>query len=187
MVFTIKTNKLSNTMKKYLIISALCALSLTGLAQIYPAIKNGGVIYNVPEAESVGEWKQPYKIVTEIMNGVDKRDSLNPGLERMARLVNLYRHAGVPSQNIDLVIMIHFTATPIILTDDAYRKRYGVPNPNTALINEMAANGVKFYVCGQSLYRRKFVNDPRNPSIKVVLSAMYGITTLQMQGYAFMP
>jgi intracellular sulfur oxidation DsrE/DsrF family protein len=132
-------------------------------------------------------WKQPYKIVTEISAGVDKRDSINPGLDRMARLVNLYTHAGVAKGNIDMYIMIHFTATPIILSDEAYQKKFGMPNPNTALINEMAANGVKFYVCGQSIYKRKVNKEPRNPNIKVVLSAMYGITTLQMKGYAFMP
>jgi intracellular sulfur oxidation DsrE/DsrF family protein len=176
-------------MKKCLFFSLLCVFSIKLMAQEmqYPAIKSGGSIFAVPEAEDIGAWKQPYKIVTEISAGVEKRDSLNPGLERMARLVNLYRHAGVVKEKIDLVIMIHFTATPIILSDEAHQKKFGVPNPNTAIINEMAQNGVKFYVCGQSIYKRKLNKEPRNPNIKVVLSAMYGITTLQMKGYAFMP
>ena len=176
-------------MKKclFFILLGLFSIKITAQDVQYPAVKNGGGIYPVPEAENIGEWKQPYKIVTEISAGMDKRDSLNSGLERMARLVNLYRHAGVSKENIDIYIMIHFTATPIILSDEAHKKKYGVPNPNTALINEMAQNRVKFYVCGQSIYRRKLDKEPRNPNIKVVLSAMYGITTLQMKGYAFMP
>lgn len=176
-------------MKKCLFFSFLCVFSIKLIAQEmqYPAVKSGGGIFAVPEAEDIGTWKQPYKIVTEISAGVDKRDSINPGLDRMARLVNLYTHAGVAKGNIDMYIMIHFTATPIILSDEAYQKKFGMPNPNTALINEMAQNGVKFYVCGQSLYKRKMNKEVRNPNIKVVLSAMYGITTLQMKGYAFMP
>jgi intracellular sulfur oxidation DsrE/DsrF family protein len=155
--------------------------------QIFPAVKNGGGMYAVPEAEKIAEGNLVYKVVTEISEGVDKRDSLNPTLEKLARLVNLYRHAGVAKENAKIAIMIHFTATPIILSDEAHKKKFGVPNPNTALINEMAANGVTFYVCGQSIYKRKLVNEPRNPNIKVVLSAMYGVTTLQMQGYTLLP
>jgi intracellular sulfur oxidation DsrE/DsrF family protein len=176
-------------MKKCLLFSLifLFSLILKAQEQIFPAVKNGGGIFVVPEAESIGEWKQPYKIVTEISAGVEKRDSLNPTLDKLARLVNLYRQAGVEKGNVDIYVMIHFTATPIILSDEAHQKKFGVPNPNTALINEMAQNGVKFYVCGQSIYKRKLVKEPRNSNIKVILSAMYGITTLQMKGYAFMP
>jgi intracellular sulfur oxidation DsrE/DsrF family protein len=174
--------------QKNILLCFALILSLKMTAQnLYPAIKNGGGIFAVPEAESIGEWKQPYKIVTEISQGVEKRDSLNPTLDKLARLVNLYTQAGVAKENIDINVMIHFTATPIILSDEAYKKKFGVPNPNTALINEMAANGVKFYVCGQSIYKRKVATEPRNPNIKVILSAMYGITTLQMKGYAFLP
>ena len=176
-------------MKKCLFFSLICLLSIEMSAQQmqYPVIKNGGGIFDVPDAIPIADLTMPYKIVSEIAQGAEKPDSLNPALEKMARLVNLHRHAGVAAKNFELVIVIHFTATPLILSDEAYQKKFGVLNPNTALINEMAANGVKFYVCGQSLYKRKMVNEPRNPNIKPILSAMLGITTLQMKGYAFMP
>ena len=73
--------------------------------------------------------------------------------------------------------------TPLILSDEAYKKKYGVNNPNTALINELTANGVKIYICGQSLYMRKMENEARNANIKVTLSAMLLMTTLQSKGY----
>jgi hypothetical protein len=56
-------------MKKYLFLSFFSLFSMVLLAQNemqFPVIKNGGGINAVPEAESVGEWKQPYKIVTKI-------------------------------------------------------------------------------------------------------------------------
>ena len=176
-------------MKKYLFFGLFCFLPmlLMGQEMQFPVIKNGGGIFPVPEAESIGEWRQPYKIVTEITAGMDKPDLLNKGLERIARLVNLYHHSGVLKENIDIHVMIHFMATSIILTDEAHQKKFDCLNPNTTLINEMAANGVKFYVCGQSIYRGKMNKEPRNPNIKVILSAMTGITTLQMKGYTFMP
>ena len=176
-------------MKKYLFLSLMLFISFKISAQqmLYPVIKNGGGIFDVPEAMPIADVKMQYKIVSEISVGAEKPDSLNPSLDKMARLVNLHRHAGVQAKNFELVIVIHFNASPMILSDEAYQKKFGVPNPNTRLINEMAENGVKFYICGQSLYKRKLDKEPRNPNIKPILSAMLGITTLQMKGYAFMP
>ncbi len=64
------------------------------------------------------------------------------------------------------------------------KKKFGVVNPNTPLINELAKNGVRFYVCGQSLRARKMVDDPRNENIKVAQSALITFTTFQNMGYA---
>jgi intracellular sulfur oxidation DsrE/DsrF family protein len=57
-------------------------------------------------------------------------------------------------------------------------------NPNTALINELAKNGVRFYVCGQSLRARKLVDEKRNEHIKVAQSALITFSTFQNLGYA---
>lgn len=176
-------------MKKTIFFTLLTALSFNMQAQQqqYPVIKNGGAIFDVPEAESIADTKMAYKVVSEISTAAEKPDTINPTLDKLARLVNLHRHAGISAANLDIAIVIHFNATPIILSDEAYKKKFGVPNPNTTLINEMAQNGVKFYICGQSLYKRKLINEARNPNIKVILSAMLGLTTFQMKGYALIP
>ncbi len=176
-------------MKKCLFFTLSCLLSLQITAQqtLNPVIKNGGGIFEVPEAVSIADVTIPYKIVSEITVGPEKPDSLNPGLEKLARLINLHSHAGVATKNLDLVVIIHFNGTTMILNDEAYKKKFGMPNPNTRLINEMADNGVKFYVCGQSLYKRKLDKEPRNPNIKPILSAMLGLSTLQMKGYVLIP
>lgn len=159
--------------------------SMSSYAQkkVFPVIKTGGGMFEVPEAEPIADKKMKYKVLYEISKGADKPDSINSTLDKLARLVNLHLSAGIPKQNLDVVAVIHFQGTPLILTDEAYKKKFGVPNPNTALINELADNGVKFYICGQSLYMRKFDKEPRNPNIKVTLSAMLLMTTLQSKGY----
>ena len=162
-------------------------MQMTAQQTINPAIKNGGAIFEVPEAVPIADATMPYKVVSEITVGPEKPDSINPGLDKLARLVNLHRYAGVPSKNFELVVVIHFNGTTMILNDAAYQKKFGMPNPNTRLINEMADNGVKFYVCGQSLYKRKLDKEPRNPNIKPILSAMLGLSTLQMKGYVLIP
>jgi intracellular sulfur oxidation DsrE/DsrF family protein len=150
----------------------------------YPFIKSGGSMFDVPEAEPIADKQMKYKVLYEISKGADKPDTINATLDKLARLVNLHLSAGIPKQNLDVVAVVHFLGTPLILSDEAYKKKYGVNNPNTALINELTANGVKIYICGQSLYMRKMEKEPRNPNIKVTLSAMLLMTTLQSKGYA---
>jgi predicted peroxiredoxin len=176
-------------MKKNYVLAFLLLLCLKTAAQkqFHTVLKNGGAIYEVPEAEPIADLSMPYKMVFELFTNADKIDTIHPGLDKMARLVNLHRYAGVKKENFELAIFIHQTATPIVLSDEAHKKRYGVPNPNTRLINEMVNNGVKIYVCGQSLYKRKLAGETRNPNIKVVLSAMVGISTLLSKGYVLMP
>lgn len=149
----------------------------------YPFIKSGGSMFEVPEAEPIADKEMKYKVLYEISKGADKPDTINATLDKLARLVNLHLSAGIPKQNLDVVAVVHFLGTPLILSDEAYKKKYGVNNPNTTLINELAANGVKIYICGQSLYMRKMENETRNPNIKVTLSAMLLMTTLQSKGY----
>jgi len=149
----------------------------------FPYIKSGGAMFEVPEAEPIADEKMKYKVLFELSKGADKPDTINGSLDKLARLVNLHLSAGVSKQNLDIIAITHFQGTPLILSDEAYKKIYGVPNPNTTLINELAANGVKFYICGQSLYMRKFDKLSRNPNYKVTLSAMLMMTTLQSKGY----
>lgn len=176
-------------MKKCLFFSLLCLVSIEIAAQqtINPVIKNGGSIFEVPEAVPIADVTMPYKVVSEITIAPEKPDSINPALDKLARLINLHRYAGVTAKNLELVVVIHFNGTTMILNDEAYKKKFGMPNPNTRLINEMADNGVKFYVCGQSLYKRKLDKEPRNPNIKPILSAMLGLSTLQTKGYVLIP
>ena len=169
----------------YFLLAGLLLISFIGQAQKkYPFIKSGGSMFEVPEAEPMADKQMKYKVLYEISKGADKPDSVNATLDKLARLVNLHLSAGIPKQNLDVVAIVHFLGTPLILSDEAYKKKYGVNNPNTALINELTANGVKIYICGQSLYMRKMEKEPRNPNIKVTLSAMLLMTTLQSKGYA---
>jgi intracellular sulfur oxidation DsrE/DsrF family protein len=161
-------------------------LSITVNAQQkkYPLIQSGGAMYEVPEAVPMADTKMKYKVIVELSKPADKPDSVNASLDKLTRLVNLHIAAGIPKENIDVVGVIHFLGTPMVLDDEAYQKKFGMVNPNTKLINELAANGVKFYVCGQSLRARKLADEKRNPNIKVAQSALLVLTTLQLKGYA---
>ncbi|WP_353226216.1 hypothetical protein [Salinisphaera hydrothermalis] len=74
----------------------------------------------------------------------------NPGLDRVARAVNLFASVGVPSDKRDFVAVIHGPATPSVLTDEQYEKRFGQNNPNTRLIAALHDADVTSHVCGQA-------------------------------------
>lgn len=172
-------------MKKLLII---CLILLSGnivFAQQrkFPLIKSGGGIFSVPEASPVADKKMKYKIIVDLSKASDKPDSVNSSLDKLARLVNSHIEEGVPTENLSIVAVFHFLGTSNIMTDEAYKKKFGMDNPNTLLINELAKNGVRFYVCGQSLRARKLVDEPRNANIKVAQSALITFSTFQNMGY----
>ncbi|WP_373513947.1 DsrE family protein [Persicitalea sp.] len=169
------------------VLTVAYATTLT-LAQTkeFPVIKNGGGVFPVPEATPVADKKMAYKIVGDLTVGPEKPDELNPGLERVARLFNAYAEAGIKPENIAMVVVVHFKGTPLIMNDAAYEKAFGVANPNTALIDELAGKGVKFFVCGQSLRMRGYTDTPRNANINVTEAALIATTTYQMKGYAML-
>jgi intracellular sulfur oxidation DsrE/DsrF family protein len=173
-------------MKKLIILSLLCLSGSLAFAQkkIYPLIKSGGGMFEVPEATPVVDKKMKYKLIVDLSKASDKPDSVNSALDKLARLVNTHIEAGVPKENLSVIGIIHFLGTPMILEDEAYKKKFGMANPNTALINELGKNGVRFYVCGQSLRARKLVDEKRNENIKVAQSALITFSTFQNMGYA---
>nr|WP_299422954.1 DsrE family protein [uncultured Emticicia sp.] len=175
-------------MKKLFILSLLCLSGSLTFAQkkIYPLIKSGGGMFEVPEATPVVDKKMQYKIIVDLSKASDKPDSVNSALDKLARLLNAHIEAGVPKENLSVIGVIHFLGTPIILEDEAYKKKFGMANPNTALINELGKNGVRFYVCGQSLRARKLVDEKRNEHIKVAQSALITFSTFQNMGYALL-
>jgi intracellular sulfur oxidation DsrE/DsrF family protein len=185
-IFYLFLSKTFITMKNLLLIFFFFLSGTIVFAQkkVYPVIKSGGAMFEVPEASPVTDKNMKYKIVVDLSKGSEKPDSVNGSLDKLARLINLHAEAGIPKKNMDVVGVFHFAATPIILSDEAYKKMYGIPNPNTQLINELAKNGVRFFVCGQSVRARKIVDEPRNENIKVALSALTTFTTFQNMGFA---
>ena len=177
---------LAITMKKAILLLLFGGTTFLANAQkkINPVIKSGGTMYEVPEAVSIADKQMKYKIIVDLSKASDKPDSVNAAIDKLARLVNLHHEAGIPTKNISIVAVFHFLATPNILDDEAYSKKFGIKNPNTALINELAANGVKFYVCGQSLRARKLVDEKRNSNIQVAQSALLTFSTFQNKGYS---
>jgi intracellular sulfur oxidation DsrE/DsrF family protein len=112
---------------------------------------------------------------------------VNPGLDYIARFINVMASAGIMPKNMELVAIIHGEATGIVLADEIFTQEYYSHNPNLKLIMDLNKAGVKLYACGQALADNKYSHDWVIPEIAIALSALEVVPTLQLKGYAYVP
>ena len=171
---------------KAFLLTLLIGISFHTVAQqrINPIVKNFGGIFEIPYAEEKPDPSLEYNIVIEIQSPVDHPDSLNFGIHNVSRLLNLHAMGGVPKEKIHVVLAIHGGAAFTVMDNDAYKKKYGVKNPNLQLYKELEEAGVKIFVCGQSLIARKIDRFKMVPEVKIATSFLTTVTTYQLKGYA---
>lgn len=148
----------------------------------YPIIKNFGGIYEIPNSvDPVPDTE--YNIVIDLKTLQRDKASLNPGLNNVARMMNLHGLGGVKAEDLNVAVVIHGGATDLVIDNKAYQKRYELDNPNLELINTLKEAGVELYVCGQSLIAREYAFDEVNTRIKKGLSMLTVFTTYMNTGY----
>ncbi|MFN7982702.1 MAG: DsrE family protein [Vicinamibacterales bacterium] len=142
---------------------------------------------DVAGAAELPDPKIDYKILFSVSNGAKDRDAeVNPMLPTIARYLNTLGKYNVPANHRHLIVMFHQRSPDfdIVMTNAAYKARYGKDNPNIALIHALKQAGVEFRACGQALGGRKIDAKDVNPDIQVDLWAMTSMLNLQMKGWA---
>jgi len=157
----------------------------TTLEYINPAIKQYGKVVKLPHA--VHQPRDESKICVDLTKGGDA-NKLNPGIEKVARYINIYRGAGKTPANPHIAIILHGDATLAVLNADAYSKRFGTEgNPNLDCLHELHEAGVEIYVCGQSLIGKGGKPEEVVVFSDVAVSALTTLVNLQADGYAYVP
>lgn len=179
-------------MKNFIISTALLWAWTPVLMAATPAMESPGIageaaIHPLPHAAYQPQKDATYKVVFALTKAGDTPQEVSPSLLRVARAVNLYASAGVPLTHLKFVAVAYGQATGITLDDEHYKGKFGVPNPNLALIHKLKSVGVDVAVCGQAVPESKFEYGWISPDVTVALSALTTITVLQQQGYALMP
>ena len=151
-----------------------------------PAIDGYGKIHYESDAAYKPASGDSNKVVFQITKAENGPKVPNLGLERVARVVNLYIAAGVPQDKLKFVVSVTGDGTPAMLTNAQYKKFYGVDNPNLKLISELRAKGVDVSVCDQSVAFHHFNHDWIDTSVTHALSSPTTVATLENQGYAFL-
>ena len=172
----------------------LCPIRNDGLAfpwdHYYPALKvQWAAVQRPAHIDYTPDPETKYNIVIDFLaySKLEEKETmdakaLNWGLSQIARLINLHVASGIPAENIHVVAAVHGYAGRSFLTDEAYKERYNIPNPNRRVINQLAEYGVDFLVCAQSL--GNITREELLPEAKISLTAQTVITEYQLKGYA---
>lgn len=155
---------------------------------ITPAIEGFGKIHYVdaPAYKPGTVEGLSNKVVFQINRSEGDIHQPNLGLERVARVTNLYYAAGVPLDQLKFVVSINSDAVPAALNNEQFRKAYGVDNPNLKLISELKKAGIQVSICDQSVAFHKLERDWIDPMVTHTLSSGTTVATLQNEGYAFL-
>ncbi|MBP2167836.1 intracellular sulfur oxidation DsrE/DsrF family protein [Erwinia toletana] len=152
-----------------------------------PAIAGYGKIHYENDVQFKPDASMSNKIVFQITKSEGSMKEANLGLERVARVVNLYVASGVPAEQLKFVVSVTGDATPAMLSNAQFSKIYGFDNPNLKLIDELKKSGVVVSVCDQSVAFHHYQFDWIDRSVVHALSSPTTVSTLENQGYAFLP
>jgi intracellular sulfur oxidation DsrE/DsrF family protein/DNA-binding transcriptional ArsR family regulator len=152
-----------------------------------PTIHAAGRIHPLPQAAYQPDPSSSYKIVFGLTMAAAKPGAISPGLQRVARMVNLYVNAGVALDQLRLVAVASGSATAMALDDAHYQKQYGTPNPNLPVIEQLREAGVDIAVCGQAMAQHDYQYDWIDQRVTLALSSLTTISELQQHGYALVP
>ncbi len=148
----------------------------------YPIVKGFGGIYEI-EGATNPDVDLEYNIVIDLKTLQRDKESINRGLNNVARMLNLHGLGGVAAENINVAVVVHGGATDTIIDNEAYQKRYELDNPNIPLITALTDAGVEFYVCGQSLLSRQYAHAEVNTEVTIALSMLTTFTTYMLNGF----
>jgi len=158
----------------------------------YPLIKTSKYSGVLP-VSGVTEKPDPtmqYKLLLEDV--VPIKDSaaakeISEGLAEIGRIINLHIASGIPKNNLRVVAIVHGAALYALYTNERYKNKYGVDNPNIVLINELMKNGVKFIACGQAMNFFDVKKEELLPGIGITLTAQTVLSSYQLKGYVLYP
>lgn len=147
-----------------------------------PLIQSGGPSFQVPDAT----FPIPRGHVFRVMWALNQHaDSSKPNAQMgtIARYFNLHARHGIAKENLRAAAVINGNAWMALLTDEAYQRRYGRPNPSKALVQELLAHGTRFAVCGQTALSMGVRADELLPGVQMAISAMTALNVFYADGY----
>jgi len=165
------------------------AILLTGgpaAAQTAPIIAGYGAAPAVENLANAPDPQLRYKVVFEVTRDGGEDAAVNPGLDRVARFINLLARSGVRPAPGDVVVVIHGAATSAVYSAETHRDQFNRENPNAALIAALQAAGVDVHVCGIALANRKVEPSQVLPGVSVDVAAMITLANLQLRGWVLL-
>jgi intracellular sulfur oxidation DsrE/DsrF family protein len=164
----------------------LLASSAAALGQDFstgPVIKDFGPVVDVPAAEFNLVPGTVYRVLLDVASGSREQHERNRGLESAARFLNMHARAGVDPADLQIEIVTHGGTSFDVLSDAAYRERFGRDNPNTALLAALNEAGVVIRQCGQSAAFHGVQAHELAPGVSMAVSAMTVMARRRSEGW----
>jgi len=127
-----------------------------------------------------------YKIAIDIYGTFKDSTKVYEPFTEIARTYNLHIANGVPAEKIKITAIVHGGLSRAVLSNEAYKEKYGIDNPNILALQELKKVGVEFYLCGQSMSFLKIPHEDITPEVKVAISAKTTFVALDQMGYTYM-
>lgn len=178
-------------MKKTLLLFGIClSLSIQIIAQGNRTegeiIKDFGQTFSVDNPDIKTDIKAEHKVIFDVNKSSEDKSIINKYIVTAARFLNMHAKSGLKPEQLQVAITIHGGAWKDVMTNEAYKEKYGIDNPNLKLINQLTEAGVDIILCGQTAGARGLNKDNVNPQVKFALSAMTAILQYQNNGYRFL-
>lgn len=189
--------------KKFLLLLVICSTFLAATAQTtltdsakqakksalstYPLLnagENSGVL-PVPVITERPDPNLDYKFLFDfvVQNPDSLAGELNSGLVEITRRLNLHVACGIPAKKLFPVIIVHSAAINAVKTNESYRKKFNMDNPNIRLIGQLQQLGARFIVCGQTMQLNDLRQEDLLPGMGISLSAQTMLSFYQLKGY----
>ena len=152
---------------------------------VHPLIKQYGGVHPRPDLAGLPAGLE-YKLIIDVLHGSADHAQAGASLQRLARLANLFAYAGVPAAHVHIAAVIEGDAAWGAFSNEAYRKRFKVDNPNLELLRELKRSGVELMVCAQGLAENDFPDSDVTPEAKITLSALSDFAVYEAQGYSYL-
>jgi ubiquinone/menaquinone biosynthesis C-methylase UbiE/intracellular sulfur oxidation DsrE/DsrF family protein len=152
----------------------------------FPVIEGFGGVVAIDNA--VDAPRSEMKLVMDVTADTKGPEEVSKGLDRAARVLNLYGVSGLQASDIRITVILHGEATKSVLTDAAWESRFQVAkNPNLPLIETLQKAGVEVLVCGQALGYKKIDRSEVAVNIPVAAAAISVLMNRQTDGYSYLP
>jgi intracellular sulfur oxidation DsrE/DsrF family protein len=153
---------------------------------VYPVISGYGGVHPGPNLPIRPEPGTEYKTIVDVVHPNSDPAKLSDSLDRLARLVNLMSYTGVPPEHVHIAAVLNEGAGLLALTNDVYRSRFKVDNPNLALLHQLKLHGVELMICSQAMASNKLVERDFTSDATVTLSALSDFVVFGQRGYSYM-
>lgn len=174
------------------LISAFASLPLRADSPApVPAMISGAFPYvPIPGAAAAPDRSHIYKVIFNVTRGPGNPAQPIDGILFAATDLSALRGQGVPAPNTKFALIFHGPGGPALgavdgLLDNAsYRAKFGVDNPNLAMLSALKQAGAEIMVCGQFLGAMKINTKTLSPDVSVASEAFLTLITYQNNGYA---